>query len=127
MVKYNHRTIPKENNFAYIDGQNLNLGVRSMGWILDMRRFKIYLKEKYDVSKTYIFIGFVAENQRMYNAFQEYVYTLVDYFYSKEKLKNVISPCSKTCSSLLKKTAKEKLMFLDNLKEKLEYKRKSTA
>jgi len=174
MVKNNHRTIPKENNFAYIDGQNLNLGVRSMGWILDMRRFKIYLKEKYDVSKTYIFIGFVAENQRMYNAFQEYGYTLVfkpviddkepkgnidadlvlramidfheskfdkaviltsdgdfyslvDYFYSKEKLKNVISPCSKTCSSLLKKTAKEKLMFLDNLKEKLEYKRKSTA
>jgi uncharacterized LabA/DUF88 family protein len=164
----------KENNLSYIDGQNLNLGVRSMGWILDMKRFKIYLKEKYSVSKTYVFIGFVAENQRMYNAFQEYGYTLifkpiiddkepkgnidadlvlramidfhenkfdkaviitsdgdfyslVDYFYSKDKLKNVMSPCSKTCSSLLKKTAKEKLMFLDNLKEKLEYKRKSTA
>ena len=166
--------LSKENNFAYIDGQNLNLGVRSMGWVLDMKRFKIYLKEKYGISKAYIFIGFVAENQRMYNAFQEYGYTLVfkpviddkeprgnidadlvlramidfyedkfekavivtsdgdfyslvDYFYSKEKLKNAISPCFKTCSSLLKKTAKEKLMFLDNLKEKLEYKRKSTA
>ena len=166
--------ISKENNFAYIDGQNLNLGVRSMGWILDMKKFRIYLKEKYGVFKTYIFIGFVAENQRMYNAFQEYGYTLVfkpviddkepkgnidadlvlramidfhenkfdkaiiitsdgdfyslvDYFYSKNKLKNVISPCSKTCSSLLKKTAKEKIMFLDNLREKLEYKIKSTA
>jgi len=166
--------LSKENNFAYIDGQNLNLGVRSMGWVLDMKRFKIYLKEKYGISKAYIFIGFVAENQRMYNAFQEYGYTLVfkpviddkepkgnidadlvlramidfyedkfekavivtsdgdfyslvDYFYSKEKLKNAISPCFKTYSSLLKKTAKEKLMFLDNLKEKLEYKRKSTA
>ena len=166
--------ISKENNFAYIDGQNLNLGVRSMGWILDMKKFRIYLKEKYGVFKTYIFIGFVAENQRMYNAFQEYGYTLVfkpviddkepkgnidadlvlramidfhenkfdkaiiitsdgdfyslvDYFYSKNKLKNVISPCSKICSSLLKKTAKEKIMFLDNLREKLEYKIKSTA
>jgi uncharacterized LabA/DUF88 family protein len=164
----------KENNYAYIDGQNLNLGVRSMGWILDMKRFRVYLKEKYNVSKSYIFVGFVAENQRMYNAFQEYGYTLVfkpvidddepkgnidadlvlwamidfhenkfdkavistsdgdfyslvEYFYSKNKLKNVISPRLKTCSSLLKKTAKEKLMFLDNLKEKLEYKRKSTA
>ncbi len=139
-----------------------------------MKRFRIYLKEKYSVSKAYIFIGFVAEYQRMYNAFQEYGYTLifkpvidakepkgnidadlvlramidfsenkfdkavvvtsdgdfyslVDYFYSKGKLENVISPYFKTCSSLLKKTAKEKLIFLDNLKEKLEYKRKSTA
>ena len=54
-------------------------------------------------------------------------YSLVDYFYSKEKLKVVISPYFKTCSSLLRNTAKEKIMFLDNLKEKLEYKRKSTA
>ena len=166
--------IQKENNFAYIDGQNLNLGVKSMGLVLDMKRFKIYLKDKYNVSKTYIFLGFVAEYQRMYNAFQEYGYTLifkpvvddkkpkgnidadlilramidfhenkfdkaviitsdgdfyslVDYFYSKEKLKVVISPYFKTCSSLLRNTAKEKIMFLDNLKEKLEYKRKSTA
>jgi uncharacterized LabA/DUF88 family protein len=54
-------------------------------------------------------------------------YSLVDYFYLKGKLKNVISPCLKTCSSLLRKTAKEKIIFLDNFKEKLEYKRKSTA
>ena len=36
----------KENNFAYIDGQNLNLGVKSMGWNLDFKKFRIYLKEK---------------------------------------------------------------------------------
>ena len=165
----------KENNFAYIDGQNLNLGIKSMGWILDMKRFRVYLQEKYGVTKAYYFVGFVPEYQRMYNAFQEYgynlvfkpvidatdpkgnidadlvlqamidfhenkfdkaviitsdgdFYSLVDYFYSKSKLKNVISPYFKTCSSLLRKTAKEKLMFLDNLREKLEYnKRKSTA
>ncbi len=165
-----------KNNFAYIDSQNLNLGVKSMGWILDFKRFRVYLKEKYSISKAYIFIGFVPGNQNLYNALQEYgyvlifkpvilgdnkepkgnidadlvlkamidfhennfekavivssdgdFYCLVDYFYSKEKLKTVISPYFETCSSLLKKTAKEKLVFLDNLKEKLEYKRKSTA
>lgn len=68
--------IPKENNFAYIDGQNLNLGVKSMGWNLDFKRFRIYLREKYSVSKAYYFIGFVAGNQRLYDALQEYGYIL---------------------------------------------------
>jgi len=54
-------------------------------------------------------------------------YSLVDYFYLKNKLRIVMSPYFKTCSSLLKKTAKEKLTFFNSLKEKLEYKRKSTA
>ncbi len=165
-----------KNNFTYIDSQNLNLGVKSMGWILDFKRFRVYLKEKYSISKAYIFIGFVPGNQNLYNALQEYgyvlifkpvilgdnkepkgnidadlvlkamidfhennfekavivssdgdFYCLVDYFYSKEKLKTVISAFFETCSARLKKTAKEKLVFLDNLKEKLEYKRKSTA
>ena len=166
----------KENNFAYIDSQNLHRGVKSMGWVLDFKRFRVYLKEKYHVNQAYIFIGFVPGNQKLYNALQEYgyilifkpvvlgedketkgnidadlvlqtmidlhenkfdqaiivssdgdFYSLVDYLYSKNKLRVVISPYVKTCSSLLKKTAKEKIVFLDNLKEKLEYKRKSTA
>jgi len=39
----------------------------------------------------------------------------------------VISPCVDKCSVLLRKKAKEKIVFMDNLKKKLEYKRKSTA
>ena len=54
-------------------------------------------------------------------------YSLVVYFYSKDKLRAVISPNKKKCSSLLRKSAKEKMIYLDNLKGKLEYKRKSTA
>ena len=54
------QNIKKHNNFAYIDGQNLNLGVKSIGWDLDFKRFRIYLKEKYSVSKAYYFVGFVA-------------------------------------------------------------------
>jgi hypothetical protein len=33
-----------------------------------------------------------------------------------------MSPYNKTCSSLLKKSAKGKIVFMDNLRAKLEYK-----
>jgi len=35
----------QENNFAFIDSQNLNLGIQSLGWKLDYRRFRIDLKK----------------------------------------------------------------------------------
>ena len=35
-----------------------------------------------------------------------------------------MSPYVKTCSVLLKKTARERIVFMDNLKKKLEYKGK---
>lgn len=54
-------------------------------------------------------------------------YSLVRYLYQHQKLLKVLSPYVKTCSVLLKKSAKEKIVFMDNLRKKLEYKRKSTA
>lgn len=54
------------NNYAFIDSQNLNLSIRRAGWILDFARFRVYLKEKYNVSKTFLFIGFVKENEKLY-------------------------------------------------------------
>lgn len=33
-------------NYAFIDSQNLNLGIQSMGWKLDWKKLRIYLKEK---------------------------------------------------------------------------------
>ena len=51
------------------------------------------------------------------------------YLYEQGKLARVISPDVKNCSKLLKKTAREKIVFMDNLRNKLEYKtkEKSTA
>ena len=46
---------------------------------------------------------------------------LVKYLSDQGKLKFVMSPYVKTCSSLLKKSAKENIVFMDNLKGKLEY------
>lgn len=50
----------KENNYAFIDSQNVNLGIQKLGWKLDHRKFEVYLAEKYCVKKAYMFIGFVA-------------------------------------------------------------------
>ena len=46
--------------YAFIDSQNLNLGVKSSGWILDFKKFRNYLKTKYFVSKAFLFIGHVS-------------------------------------------------------------------
>lgn len=56
----------KENNYAFIDSQNLNLGIRSAGWKLDFARFRVYLKEKYGVTQAFLFIGFVEGNNQLY-------------------------------------------------------------
>ena len=61
----------EESNYAFIDSQNLNLGINNLGWKLDYVKFRIYLKEKYFVKKAYIFIGFVALNQKLYDRLQE--------------------------------------------------------
>ena len=159
----------KENNFAFIDGQNLNLGIKSLGWKLDCARFRRYLTEKYSVNTAYYFIGYVPGNQPLYSELQKmgYVlvfkptipdsdghvkgnidadlvlqamidfpnydkaiivtsdgdfYSLVKYLYKNSKLRFVMSPYVKTCSTLLKKEAKERIVFMDNLKKKLERK-----
>ena len=61
----------KQNNYAFIDSQNLNIGIRKLGWKLDYRKFRIYLAEKYGVKKAYLFIGFVTLNQSLYDRLQE--------------------------------------------------------
>ena len=66
-----------ENNYAFIDGQNLNLGIKELGWKLDFKKFRIYLKEKYGVSKAYYFIGFVEGNNDLYVSLQEYGFILI--------------------------------------------------
>ena len=61
----------KENNYAFIDSQNLNLGIRGLGWRLDFKRFRTYLTEKYGVTKAFIFIGFIDGNTSLYTYLQE--------------------------------------------------------
>ena len=67
----------RENNYAFIDSQNLYLAIRELGWTLDFQRFRIYLKEKYYVVKAYLFIGFMEENAYLYKSLQEKGFILI--------------------------------------------------
>ena len=66
-----------QNNFAFIDSQNLNLAIREQGWTLDFKRFRKYLEDKYKVTKAFLFIGFIPQNQDLYTSLQKAGYILV--------------------------------------------------
>ena len=68
---------PQKPIYAFIDSQNLNLGVKSQGWKLDFAKFRVFLREKYHVGKTFLFIGYIPENQLLYTQLQKFGYILV--------------------------------------------------
>ncbi len=64
-------------NYAFIDSQNLHMGVQAQGWKLDFKRFKSYLQSRHNVSKAFLFIGYIEEQADMYQKLREMGYTLV--------------------------------------------------
>ncbi len=66
-----------QNNYAFIDSQNLNLSIREQGWVLDFRKFRTYLKDKYGIAKAFVFIGYVPQNQDLYTSLQKDGYILI--------------------------------------------------
>jgi uncharacterized LabA/DUF88 family protein len=74
MTRSNKR---KPVHYAFIDSQNLNLGIRSQGWRIDYKRFRLYLKNKYHVEQAYMFIGMVVGNQDLYTELQRAGFILV--------------------------------------------------
>jgi len=63
--------------FAFIDSQNLNLGVRSQGWKLDWSKFRQYLRNKYNVTEAYLFIGYKPGNEGLYTDLQKMGYLVI--------------------------------------------------
>lgn len=163
---------PKQNNYAFIDSNNLYLGVKSEGWFIDYRRFRVHLQDQFDVGKAFMFIGFLEQNQGLYSQLQEAGFhlifkdilehngavkgncdaelvlhcmieysrynqavvvtgdgdfsCLVRYLREQGKLRAVLSPSRTRCSSLLRKASGNTLIFFNNFRHKVEYKKKST-
>jgi uncharacterized LabA/DUF88 family protein len=67
----------EDNNFAFIDGANLDKAIKESGWSLDYKRFRVWLSEKYSVKKAYIFIGMIPKYKNLYKYLQESGFTLV--------------------------------------------------
>jgi uncharacterized LabA/DUF88 family protein len=64
-------------NYAFIDGQNLYSGVLALGWKLDFTQFRQYLRDTYNISKAFLFIGYMEEQQELYDQLEYQGYTLV--------------------------------------------------
>lgn len=59
-------------NEAFVDGQNLYMNTKANGWEVDLKRLRVYLREKYKVKHAYYFIGVVdARHQELYSSIQE--------------------------------------------------------
>lgn len=69
--------ISSQNNFAFIDGNNLHLTVVNVGWALDYKRFRVYLRDKYHITEAYYFIGKVIGNEKLYSNLKSHGYNLV--------------------------------------------------
>jgi uncharacterized LabA/DUF88 family protein len=68
------------NNQAFIDGQNLRYSTAKSDkpWAVDLKRFRVYLREKYKVDKAYYFIGYhIDAYDDLYNFLQESGYIVV--------------------------------------------------
>jgi len=75
-------------NYAFIDSQNLHLGVGQdiydlqgkliyKGWRLDLKKFRVYMRNKYNITKAYLFLGYLAQNKAMYQSFKNFGYDLI--------------------------------------------------
>jgi len=64
-------------NYAFIDSQNLNLGIKSCSWHLDYKKFRLYLTNKFHVSEAFLFIGQLPGNEALYTFLQRCGYILV--------------------------------------------------
>jgi len=157
-------------NYAFIDGQNLYAGIQSLGWSLDLRRFRVHLEQKYHVTKALYFLGYMPTNTGLYQRLQgcgydirfkpvvqgrghapkgnvdadlvlhamielpnydgavivagdgDY-YSLVDYLAAQQKLFAVLAPNRRFCSTLLSRSAKGSLRFVEDVRHLVERRR----
>lgn len=66
-----------KNNYAYIDGANLHKATGELGWSFDYKRFRVWLSEKYKITRAYIFIGLIPKYKDLYTYLQNAGFTLI--------------------------------------------------
>lgn len=61
----------------YIDGNNLYRGAKVLGFDIDYKKFRGWLRQKYNPANVYIFIGLVPSRVKFYEYLQECGYVLI--------------------------------------------------
>ncbi len=65
------------NNYAFIDANNLYIAIKELGWKIDYKKLRIYLKEHYEIEKAYMFMGYKPKEQKMYEFLKKADYFLI--------------------------------------------------
>lgn len=66
-----------QKNYAFIDGNNLHLSTVELGWKLGHLKFRTFLRDKYSITLAYYFIGYVQENESLYDNLTKSGFTLI--------------------------------------------------
>lgn len=61
----------------YIDGNNLYRGAKELGFDIDYKKFRGWLRQKYNAVNIYLFIGLVADRIKFYEYLQECGFILI--------------------------------------------------
>ena len=61
----------------YIDGNNLYRSAKELGFEIDYKKFRGWLRQKYNPASVYLFIGLVPERVKFYEHLQSCGYILV--------------------------------------------------
>jgi len=61
----------------YIDGNNLYRSAKELGFDIDYKKFRGWLRQKYNPTNVYLFIGLVPERTKFYEYLQSCGYILV--------------------------------------------------
>ena len=64
-------------NCAFIDANNLHLGAKSQKIAIDYRRFRLYLRDKFNITQAFLFIGYDPVNTELYSELQSAGFILV--------------------------------------------------
>lgn len=61
----------------YIDGNNLYRSAKELGFEIDYKKFRGWLRQKYQTSSVYLFIGLVPSRTSFYEYLQEAGFILI--------------------------------------------------
>lgn len=64
-------------NYAFIDGNNLYLGAKAQNIKLHYGDLRLYLKNRLNASRVFLFIGYDAKNIALYDILRSYGYILI--------------------------------------------------
>ena len=66
----------EKKNYAFIDAQNLHLGSKDAVLNIDYKKLRVYLKDKYNVERAYLFMGYLPQYTDLYAKRQEEGYII---------------------------------------------------